>query len=585
MKKAMKNYYFPNKQIAKMLSDVAAVYTIRNENRFKIIAYQNAASSVEHATSEIKDLWKENKLDSIPGLGESIQKHLDELFRTGKVSHFDSITGKVPKVVFELLKVRGMGPKTAYKLATTLKLKNMQDLVKKAKSGQIAKIEGFGEKSEKEILESLNQFKEPTRYLLLEAFPVAERILSYLKALNEVKACELSGSLRRMNATVGDIDIAVASENPQKVIKHFTTFREIAKILEAGERKSSIILKNGMQIDLLINPAESFGSLLQHFTGSKNHNIKLRELALKKKMSVSDYGIKHKGKLHKFRTEEEFYKFLQMDWIIPEMREDTGEIEASLAHRLPKVVELADIKGDIHLHSNYPIEPSHDLGVDTFEEIVNKAKTFEYEYLGVSDHSPSVSMHSNKQIIDLIEKRTKKIEQIKTSTKGIGILNLLEIDILTNGLLSVPEDGLKLLDGAIAGIHSSHAQDKETITMRLLTAIRSPYVRVISHPTGRLLNARESYDADWPLVFKECKKTKTLLEINAHPNRMDLTDTLVRQAQEYGVQFVINTDSHDISQMDNMLFGVAVARRGWLTKESIANTLPWVEFRKMFRYD
>src|SRR3990167_518981 len=578
----MKQYYFSNKQIAKILNDVAAAYTIGNESRFKIIAYENAASSVEHATSEIKDLWEEGKLDTVSGLGESIRKHLDELFRTGKVGHFDDVTKSILQIVFELLKVRGMGPKTAYKLAISLKLKSLKDLVQRAKSGKIRKIPGFGQKSEQEILENLNQFREPTRHLLSDVFPVANRMLGYLKQLKDLKIAEPLGSFRRMNPTVGDIDIAVASERPQKIIKHFISYGEVSKVLEAGERKGSIVLKNGMQIDLLVNTPKSFGSLLQHFTGSKNHNIKLREFAIKNKMPVSDYGIKYKGKLHEFKTEEEFYKFLGMDWIVPEMREDTGEIEAALKHKLPKVIEPGEIKGDIHLHSNYPIEPSHDLGKDTFEEIINKAKSLNYEYVGLSDHSPGFSTHTKKQIISLIEKRTKKIEQLKSSMKNIGILNLLEIDILTNGQLSVPKEGLKILDGAIAGIHSSHSQDQKTITTRLLAAIRSPYVQVISHPTGRLLNSRESYDADWPFIFRECKKTKTMLEINAHPNRMDLPDTLVRQALEYQVKFIINTDSHDITHMDNMKFGVSVARRGWAQKKDIANTMPWVEFRKLF---
>src|SRR3990172_2974749 len=243
-----------------------------------------------------------------------------------------------------------------------------------------------------------------------------------------------------MNPTVGDIDIAVASSHPKTVIKHFTAFGEISKVLEAGERKSSIILKNGMQIDLLINPPESFGSLLQHFTGSKNHNIKLREFAIKKKMSVSDYGIKYKGKLHEFQGEEEFYQFLGMDWIVPEMREDTGEIEAAFVHKLPKVIEGRDVRGDIHLHSNYPIEPSHDLGKDSFEEIAKRAKELNYDYVGFSDHSPGFSTHTKQQIINLIKKRKEKIEQLKSSSKNIKVLNLLEIDILNTGELSVPEE-------------------------------------------------------------------------------------------------------------------------------------------------
>lgn len=567
-----------------MLREVAAAYQAKGGNRFKIIAYENAATSVEHATSELKDLWDEGKLDTVPSLGKSIQSHLDELFKTGKVKHFESVKKNLPIGMFELLDLPGTGPKTAYKLAKTLNLKSMNDLEEAAKLGKIRKIAGFGEKSEKDILTALSETKNKTtsRYLLTEAFPVAGRILKHIRLHEYCVRAEPLGSLRRMVATVGDIDIAVASQNPKSIIEHFQKFKEINRVIEAGPRKSSALLYNGMRVDLMVQPPDAFGALLQHFTGSKNHNIRLREYAIKKGWSVSDYGIKVGDKIKEFKTEEEFYKFLGLDFIVPEMREDTGEIEAALNHKLPSVVDINDIKGDIHLHSNYPIEPSHDLGADSFEDIIKRAKQLNYDYVGLSDHSPGYSTHSKEQIIKLIEKRTMKIDQLKSSNKGFGILNLLEIDILTNGELSVPEGGLKLLDGSIAGIHSSHRQDKKKITQRLLNACNSPYVQVISHPTGRLLNQRESYEVDWPKVFEACEKTQTMLEINAYPNRLDLTDTLIREAKKYKINFIINTDSHRVDQMDNMKFGVAVARRGWATKNDIANTYPWVEFKKRF---
>jgi len=575
---------FSNKQIAELFRQVAAAYTIKGGNTFKIIAYENAADSIEHATSEIKDLWELDKLNSLPAIGASIREHLTELFTKGKVKHFEEIKKGIDPFVFELMNVRGMGPKTAFNLVTKLKIKTKQELVEKAKKGEVRKLTGFGEKSEKEIIEAIGSYKEQTRFLIVEAFNVAERVLAYLRSIKETERAEPLGSLRRMVATVGDIDIAVASNYPAKVISHFKKFKEIAKLLEAGPRKASAILIGGMQVDLMVEEPDAFGALLQHFTGSKYHNIHLRELAIKIGYSLSDYGIKKGNKLLKFKTEEEFYKFLNMDWIIPEMREDTGEIEAALTHKLPNTVKIEEIKGDIHLHSNYPIEPSHDLGTCSFHQIIEKAIEFNYEYVGLSDHSPSVSTHSIKQILKLIEARSKKIEQIKNSGKRIGVLNLLEIDILTNGKLSVPIEGLKMLDGAIAGIHSSHFQDKKTITKRLMTAIHSPYVQVISHPTGRLLLKRESYEADWVTIFKECAKTDTMLEINAWPNRMDLFDSLVRQAIGAKVRLIINTDSHAIDQMDNMRFGVAVAQRGWATKQDIANTLPWPEFKRLFNY-
>ena len=577
--------FFSNKDIAKLFREISASYAAKGEDRFKIIAYDNAATSVEHATSELKDLWEDGKLDTVPGLGKSIRGHLDELFKTGKVKHFEDVKKDLPQGMFDLLEVGGLGPKSAYKLAKELKIKNVDELENAAKSGKIGNLPGFGKKSEAEILTAASEVKgrgNISRYLLTDAFPVAERILSHLRNHKDCERAEPLGSLRRMVATVGDIDIAVASKNPKAIVDHFKKFREISRVLEAGPRKASALLQNGIRLDLMVQPANAFGALLQHFTGSKNHNIHLREDAIKNGMSVSDYGIKVGKKLHEFATEEAFYKFLKMDYIIPEMREDTGEIEAALGHKLPEVLDIRDIKGDIHLHSSYPIEPSHDLGKDSFEQIIKRAKELAYEYVGLSDHSPSVSTHTKAQIIDLIKKRSHKIEQLKSSNIEFRILNLLEIDILTDGTLSVPEEGLKILDGAIAGIHSSHHHDKKTITKRMMTAINSPYVQVISHPTGRLLNQRESYEADWTKIFEACKKTQTILEINAYPNRLDLPDTLVREAINVGVKLIINTDSHKLEHMDNMKYGVSVARRGWAKPKDIINTLPWANFRKYF---
>lgn len=577
--------FFANKDIAKLLREVAAAYTVKDGNYFKIIAYQKAADSVENAAGELKDLWDDGKIDTVAGLGPSISQHLDELFRTGKVKHFEAVKNDLPPGMFELLGVPGMGPKSAYKLAKSLGIKNLKDLEEAAKSGQISKLPGFGQKSQQEILASIAELKGRTqRHPLPLAFATAERVLVHLRKLKECQRAEPLGSLRRVVATVGDVDIAVVSGDPGKVIKHFKNFREVSRVLEAGPKTSSVVLKNGIQIDLMVQPPEAFGALLQHFTGSKNHNIHLRELAQKKGLSLSEYGIKGEdGKIAKYATEEKFYRALGLDWIPPELREDAGEIEAALRPAgLPKLVQLGDIKGDIHLHSNYPIEPSHDLGTGSFADIVKKGKELGYQYVGLSDHSPGYSTHSSKQIVEIIKKRSEKIEQLRNSNRGFGILNLLEIDILVSAELSVLEEGLKLLDGAIAGIHSSHKLDKKTQTKRLLRAVHSPYVQVISHPTGRLLSERESYEADWPLVFKECAKSRTMLEINAWPNRLDLPDILTREAISAGVKLVINSDAHQIAQMDNMKFGVAVARRGWAQAQNIANTLPWLEFRELF---
>lgn len=577
-------YTFTNKDVAKILDQISAAYTVTNDNYFKIIAYSRAAENIEHSTREVKDLWEEGQLKTIPGLGQGIQSNLDELFRTGKIKVLEAFKKRLPVGMFELLGITNMGPKTAFKLADQLKIRSREDLKQAAEAGRIRELPGFGEKSEQEILSSLAEVETRTdRVVLPFAFETAERFLKYLRSLKEVERAEPLGSLRRMVATIGDIDIAVSTKVPKKVIDHFTKYKEVSRVLDKGPRKSSVLLTNGMQVDLIVQGKKAFGALLQHLTGSKNHNIHLREYALKKNMSLSDYGIKKNDKLHEFETEEAFYKFIGMDYIEPELRENSGEVEAALKGNLPNLVSLKDVKGDIHLHSSFPIEPSHDLGAESMGEIVKVAIKYGYEYVGLSDHSPGASTHSKDQIVKLIEKRSNEIEQIKSSNIKIKVLNLLEIDILTNAELSVPEEGLKLLNGSIAGIHSNHRQDKETITKRLLVACESPYVTVISHPTGRLLNQRESYEVDWLKIFEACRKTKTILEINSWPNRLDLPDTLVKEAIAHGVKMIINTDSHAIYQMDNMKYGVSVARRGWAEKKDIINTLPWLEFSKYFR--
>jgi len=575
--------FFSNKEIAKLLRDIAAAYSVKGGNHFKIIAYSQAADSVEHATSELKDIWEDGQLDTVPALGKNIQMYLGELFTNGSVKHFDDIKKGLPPAMFSFLNITGMGPKNAYKLASLLHLKNIDDLEKAAKLGKIRMLPSFGEKSEKEILKAIQEFKKTTvtRYPLPFAYSIAERVIAHMKTLDACQQVESLGSLRRMVATVGDIDIAVASNKPKDVINHFNKFREIARVLSSGEIASSILLQNGMQVDLKIQPPEAFGALLQHFTGSKYHNIKLREFALKSGKSLSEYGIRYKKKLHTFWDEKSLYNFLSLDYIEPELREDTGEIEAAHEHLLPKLINTNDIKGDLHIHSNYPVEPSHDFGKNNFETLIKRAKELKYQYMGLSDHSPSVSNHSSEQIIGLIEKRTIKIEQLKSSYNNIRILNLLEIDILTNGNLSVPEKGLSLLDGAIAGIHSSHTQSKTTITRRLLNAINSKKVKIISHPTGRLLLKRESYDADWGEVFKACARTNTFLEINAWPDRLDLPDNLIKEAVKKKVKMIINTDSHEISQMNLMTYGVSMARRGWAQKEDILNTLSYGKIKNI----
>lgn len=584
-----------NKKVAELLRAVAAALEVKDGNKFKIKAYDEAASSIEHLTSEIKDLWDDGKLEEIPGVGKSLAKHLDELFRKGKVAHFETIFKGLPQAMFELLKIPGVGPKTAYKLCQELKIKDPQTAVEKlqkaAQEGRIRAIEGFGEQSEKDILEGINQqTQKDDRMLLPFAWELAEKIINYLKKKHPDERIEPLGSLRRKTATIGDIDLAVATPDPQGVIRDFIHIPEIKEVVVAGENTARIIHRSGRQIDLKTMKPEAYGALLQHFTGSKQHNIHLREIAQKRGLSLSEYGIKdvkkQKSKIKIYATEEEFYKALGMQWIPPELREDTGEIEAALAGNLPQLVETKDIKGDLHLHSSFPIETSHDEGADSILTLAEKGHQLHYEYIGLSEHNPSLSQHTPNKIISILKRKREEVDKINYSRGkklSIYVFNGLEIDIRPDGSLALPDEGFEYLDFAIVSIHSSFKMSREKMTKRILKAIQNPKIKIIGHPTGRKLGEREGYELDWPEIFSFCKKKDIWLEINAWPNRLDLPDVLVKDAVKNGVKMIIGSDSHQVDQMDLMKYGVDVARRGWATKNDIINTLRYNDLIKVLK--
>ncbi|MBI2442771.1 MAG: DNA polymerase/3'-5' exonuclease PolX [Candidatus Levybacteria bacterium] len=577
-----------NQEISHLLRTIAASYAIKDEKKhyFQIIAYQKAADAIEKTTTEAKDLYKEDKLATLPGVGPSIQAHLSELFRTGKVKHFETVLKEVPPAVFPLLDIPSFGPKKAFKLVSVFKFTNpktvIDDLAKIAESGKIADLEGFGEKSQADILRAVQEYRlgktKSGRMVLPYANELAEKMLTYLRKSKYVKDAYAMGSLRRRRDTIGDVDLAVTSGKLDEVIKHFVAYPYKDRVIEKGPQTSSIIISGGKQIDIMVLKPELAGSLLQHFTGSKAHNIKLRELALKKGWSLSEKGIKqtYQGKkvMKTYDTEEKFYKALSMDWIPPEIREDTGEIERALKHDLPPLIELKDIKGDFHLHSNFPIEPSHDLGADTIKTMVDTAKQRGYSYMGFSEHNPSTGNHTAQQIYTLTQKRNNEIEKVQKSNKSIRIFKLLETDIQPSGDLAIDEKALSLLDAAIVSIHSVFSMPKEQMTKRIIKGLSRPKAKILAHPTGRIINERSGYEVDWEELFAFAKSHKKALEINAWPTRLDLPDEIVRKAVEKGVLLIIDTDSHTASQMDLMQYGVSVARRGWATKANIVNSWP-----------
>ncbi len=572
-----------NAHVSELLRNVAASKTLSKDNFFEIRAYGSAADAIEHSTVEVKDLWQEGKLGDIPGVGKSIQGYLDEYFKTGKVENFEKILARHPAVVYDLIKIPGVGPATALILAQK-DIKNLKDLEHAIKVGSLVAA-GIGQKTVDKINRGLQEITgREGRMLLPYATAQAEKVLEYIKKDKNVVNADFLGSLRRKVVTIGDLDFAASSKNPKVTIEHFLKMPGITEIQGQGENKAIIVLHSGIHVDLLVGIPETYGALLQHFTGSKHHNVHLRNLAKDKGFSLSEYGVKNlkTDELIHCKIEDDLYKMLGMQTPPPEIREDTGEIEAALKHSLPDLVEFKDIKGDFHLHSNFPIDSSHDYGSGTLEEIIKEAIKLGYKYVGLSDHSPAPGTHSKEDIIKLVEKRTKFIQALQLKYKSIRVLNGLEIDILSDGSLAVPEQGLKMLDYSVVGIHTGHRGDKESLTKRILKAMENPYTTILAHPTGRLLNKRDSFDADWEEIFKVAGKNKKIMEINAFPNRLDLRDDLIRLAKKDGVKFIINTDSHAIEQMTNMPFGVSVARRGWLTKGDVVNTWDWKDLAKWF---
>jgi DNA polymerase (family 10) len=607
-----------NNEVAKLLRNIAAAYEIKGENIFRINAYRNAAEAVSHSTVEIRDLWKQNKLSTVSGVGPAIASHLDELFKTGKVKHFADVCKNMPQAMFTLMDIPGFGPKKAYRLANEFKLsarKAIDELYKAARSGKIAILEGFGDKSQEDIIEAIERFKKghvrESRMPLPYAYVLAEDVINYLKENKKVLEAVPLGSLRRMVSTIGDIDIAISTNDPDAVVNWFVDYPKKEEIIEKGSSGATISVQGGKNIDLRVQSPGKFGAMLQYFTGSKSHNIKLREYALKQGLSLSEYGIKPlnktknlklrtnlpvgkagnyngKSRIYGYATEEEFYDAIGLPWIPPEIREDSGEIEASLREiqgkpdGLPHLVDYNDIKGEFHIHSNYDLEPSHDLGTSELETILENARNLGYEYVGISDHNPSISNHTEEQIITIMKRRKEYFEQIMLKTKYVRVklFTMMEIDILPEGKLAIPEAAFNFLDAAIVSVHSVFNLNKGKMTERVIKGLRHPKVKIIGHPTGRLLGKREGYEIDWSRLFKFCHAYDKAIEINSCPDRLDLPDVLVREAIREKVKLVVNTDSHNAAQMEMIRYGVSVARRGWAQKSDIINTLPYEKVKE-----
>ncbi len=567
-----------NQEIARILIHISEILSIQGENPFKIRAYVRAAQTVEGLTHELSAVEDPTQIAKLPGIGAGIAKKLAELLEQGKSEYYEELKQSEYAPLTEFLKIPGMGPKHSKLVYDELGIKTVEALRKAAEEGKLKTLHGLGAKVEQTILQGIQQSqKYKERLPLALVYPQAEAILERLKKQKGVKNVILAGSLRRMRDTVADIDILVASKDAVRVMNAFVRLPQADKVLAKGETKSSIITKDGFQADLRVVQPESFGAACHYFTGSKAHNIRIRSLGLEKGLKINEYGVFQRDTRIAGRTEKEVFEAVELAYIPPELREDQGEIEAAQEHRLPALIELKHIRGDLHVHSDWTD------GHNTVEEMACSARDRGYRYIAICDHSPAVAIAHGLGPERLLRQK-EEIERLNGQFKPFRILSGIEVDIRSDGRLDLEDDILEALDLVVASIHSGFAQSEAEITRRIIKAIENPHVDIIAHPTGRLIGRREPYPVNMTRVMDACKANGAILELNAYPERLDLSDLNCRRAKEKGIKVAISTDAHRVGHLEWMYFGIATARRGWLERRDVVNTLPLNNLQKLLRH-
>lgn len=563
-----------NEKIAKIFYEIAD-YLEMDNIAFKPNAYRKAGQVIETLEQNIKEIYKKQglkALEKIPGIGEHIAKKVEEYIKTGKIKKYEELKKKIPINIEEIISVEGIGPKKAKILFQKLGIKNLKDLKKAVHEHKIASLFGFGEKTEKNILQGITFLKKSyDKFLLGEIFLKTKNIYEKLKQLKEVEKIDIAGSIRRMKEIIRDIDFLVVSKNPQKIMDYFCSLPEVIKIWAKGTTKASVRTKQGFDIDIRVIPKKVYGSALQYFTGSKEHNIFLRKIAIEKNLKLSEYGLFRGKEIIAGWEEQGIYKALGMEWIPPEMRENNGEIEAALAHKLPKIIEYDSIKGDLHCHSHWGADNN---GKERIKNLVKTALEMGYEYIGISDHTKFLAIEHGLDEKQL-EKQRKEIDELNSEqiqNSKFKILQGCEANILSDGSIDIKDEALAKLDYVIAGVHSQFKMEKNKMTERIIRAIENPNIDIISHLFGRVLQKRDEYQIDFDKILLAAKKTNTILEINANPYRLDLKDVYIKKAKEMGVKMIINTDAHQPDQLYFIKYGIGQARRGWAEKKDIINT-------------
>lgn len=578
---SMKSKKLSNHQLAEVFQTIANLLEIKGEVIYKILAYRKAADSLNSLGRDVTEYWREGNLTDIPGVGKAIADKIDELLTTGKLEYLEELRAEVPDGLAKLLEVPDMGPKKVALFWTELGITTLEELEAAARSGKLRGLPGMGARSEAKVIAGIESLaRRTTRIPLGRAWPAAQEILAQLRRVPGVTAAEAGGSLRRMRATVGDLDLLAAANDSTAAMEAFTNHPEVARVLGKGATKSSVEYVHGLRAQLWVHPPERFGTALQYATGSKDHNVRLRELALKHGLSLSDQAfLKEDSHEILCATEEEVYEILGLPWIPPEIREDRGEIQAAQAGALPKLIQLSEVQSELHCHTTWSD------GKLSVKEIAQAALERGFRVLGITDHSPSLGVTGGLSIEDIRLQRGE-IEAAQSNLgESILLLQGAEVEIRADGTLDYPDEVLASFDIVFASLHVSLRQPREKITQRLLNAIANPHVDVIGHPTGRLIPDREGADLDMDAVLAAAAHSGVALEINAHPSRLDLEDIYARRAVELGIPLSINTDAHSPEDMDLMHFGVATARRGWVEAEHVINTwkterlLKWLQNR------
>jgi DNA polymerase (family 10) len=564
-----------NQEVSRIFNDIADLLEIKGDNPFRIRAYRRAAMNIEGLSRDVAETSRDELLE-IPGIGKDLAGKIEEYLKTGKIQSFEDLKKEMPETLSVVLSVPSLGPKTAKLLFDELNVTDIDTLEQLAREHKLSELPGIKEKTEENILKGIEMLKRGMeRSPLGKVLPIAHDICEYLEYNSPVQKISIAGSIRRYKDTIKDVDILATSKDPRAVMNSFVHMPQVKDVMMQGTTKSSVLVQEGIQVDLRVVEEESFGAALAYFTGSKTHNIRLREMAVKKGLKINEYGVFRENDDKKVggEHEEDIYAILGLPYIPPELREDSGEIEGALQGRLPRLVELGDIKGDLHVHSKWS-DGSHG-----FEELVEAARERGYEYIAITDHSKGLGIARGLTAERLMEQK-KEIDKLNKRLKGFKLIAGVEVDIKSDGKMDFSDDVLKEMDIVVASVHSGFRQNREKITKRLISALRNPYVSVIAHPTGRLIGERDPYDVDMQEVLKVARETGTALEINAYPLRLDINDTYAKMAKEMNVPVVINTDAHVTDQFDYMSYGVSIARRGWLEKKDVLNTLNYNSFKK-----